>query len=175
MTHPQHAQDAAASIAWVYQHIAEHGGDPAKLFVSGHSAGGYLTGLLAVDGRYLKEAGLPSDVIKGAMPISGFFHVDKVAPERPKDVWGTDEKVWREASAWPYARADAPPILFLYADGDDEWRKQDNEDMAAALKAKNHPAVSTVEIKDRDHRGIAGEISEGDPTLKKVVAFVTGP
>ena len=173
--HPKHAQDAAASSAWVYEHIGDYGGDPKKLYVSGHSAGGYLSGLLAVDARYLKGAGLPEDALKGAMPISGFFYVDRVAKERPKDVWGTDERVWREASAWPYARADAPPILFLYAEGDDAWRKKDIEDMATTLKSKGHPTISTVEIENRDHRGIAAQISDGDPTLRKLADFVTNP
>ena len=47
-------RDVAKSLGWVHQHIAEHGGDPSRLFVMGHSAGAQLAALLCIDDRYLK-------------------------------------------------------------------------------------------------------------------------
>ena len=60
-TYPAYLEDSAAAVAWVRAHIAEHGGDPAKVFISGHSAGGYLTLMLAMDARWLKPHGLTPD------------------------------------------------------------------------------------------------------------------
>ena len=51
--HPEHAEDAARSLAWVYRNIAKHGGNPDAVYISGHSAGAYLAALLALDARYL--------------------------------------------------------------------------------------------------------------------------
>ncbi|HEY7817595.1 MAG TPA: alpha/beta hydrolase, partial [Vicinamibacteria bacterium] len=130
VAHPEHAEDAARSVAWVRQHVKEYGGNPGKIFLAGHSAGGYLVSLLSTDLRYLKAQGLAKNDIAGVIPISGFFWVEKVAPDRPKDVWGADPKLWPEASPAKYISSGAPPTLFLYADGDDEWRRQQNEEIA---------------------------------------------
>src|SRR5688500_6544348 len=65
-----------ASIAWVYKNIARYGGDPSKLFVSGHSAGGHLTAM-ALAHDWTKE-GLPADVIQGAVATSGVYDLDMV-------------------------------------------------------------------------------------------------
>jgi arylformamidase len=65
-----------ASIAWVYRNITRYGGNPAKLFVSGHSAGGHLTAM-ALAHEWTKE-GLPNDLIKGAVATSGVYDLEMV-------------------------------------------------------------------------------------------------
>ena len=65
-----------ASIAWVYKNIIRYGGDPAKIFVSGHSAGGHLTAM-ALANDWSKE-GLSQDCIKGAVATSGVFDLEMV-------------------------------------------------------------------------------------------------
>ena len=65
-----------ASIAWVYKNIIRYGGDPAKLFISGHSAGGHLTAM-ALAHDWEKE-GLPQDCIKGAVATSGVYDLEMV-------------------------------------------------------------------------------------------------
>ena len=82
VSHPAHIEDAAASFAWVKRHIAEYGGDPNQIFVVGHSAGAYLLALLATDERYLAAHGLSARDIRGLVPVSAFFWVERsgVAP-----------------------------------------------------------------------------------------------
>src|SRR5205814_7166741 len=63
--------DVAKSIRWVHDHIAEHGGDPKRLLIMGHSAGAQLAALLCTDERYLKEEGLSFAIIKGCVPVDG--------------------------------------------------------------------------------------------------------
>ena len=64
-------RDIAKSIRWVHDHIAEHGGDPERLFVMGHSAGAQLAALVCTDDRYLKAEGLSLAIIKGCVPVDG--------------------------------------------------------------------------------------------------------
>jgi acetyl esterase/lipase len=176
VSHPAHVEDAAASFAWVKRHIAEYGGDPTRVFLVGHSAGAYLAQLLVTDERYLKKHGLSARDVRGVVPISAFFWVEKegVAPDRPKSVWGTDEKVWVDASPAHHLRANLPPTLIIYADRDEPWRRQQNVDMAEALKAAGSPPVDLVQIADRTHMGIWREMGkDGDPTSARVIAFVT--
>jgi len=172
VAHPDHAKDAARSTAWVHRNIGQYGGDPAKIFVSGHSAGAYLAALLVLDPRYLIHESMSPNDLAGAAPISGFFYVDKVAPDRSKDVWGEDPFDWLGASPSQFVRDDAPPMLLLYADGDDPWRREQNEDLKAALEAEGHKDVATVQIADRDHRGIHSSLAVDDVALEKIVSFV---
>ena len=60
------------ALAWVYRHIARHGGDPARIHVCGSSAGGHLVGMLLADGWHA-QYGVPADVIAGAAPLSGLY------------------------------------------------------------------------------------------------------
>src|SRR5437764_5274949 len=64
-------RDVAKSVRWVHDHIAEHGGDPKRLFVMGHSAGAQLAALLCTDDRYLKAEGVPLADVKGCVPVDG--------------------------------------------------------------------------------------------------------
>jgi acetyl esterase/lipase len=73
--HPEHVKDVARAVAWVRTHIAEHGGDPERLFVAGHSAGGHLVSLLATDETYLRDEGLQTADIKGVITISGVYRI----------------------------------------------------------------------------------------------------
>lgn len=69
--HPAYIQDAAQSVAWTIKNIAAYGGDPAKVFVSGHSAGGYLSLIVGLDKSYMAAYGVDADKIAGLAPISG--------------------------------------------------------------------------------------------------------
>ncbi|RZO10733.1 alpha/beta hydrolase [Pseudomonas moorei] len=61
-----------AAVAWVHGNASRFNGDPDRIFVAGHSAGGHLVGMLAIT-DWSGEYGLPNDVVKGGIPISGLF------------------------------------------------------------------------------------------------------
>ena len=69
--HPCYVEDAAMAIKWVYDNIHRYGGTTAKLFVAGHSAGGWLTTMLSLNKDYLKTWHIDSDSIAGWFSISG--------------------------------------------------------------------------------------------------------
>ena len=62
--------DAAAAVAWAFKEVAARGGDPKKIFVAGHSAGGYLIDMIVLDKHWLEEYGIDADQIAGAFPYS---------------------------------------------------------------------------------------------------------
>lgn len=68
---PAYIEDAAAAVAWVVKHVDELGGDAKRVYVSGHSAGGYLTLMLALDKTYLGRHGIDADSLAGYIPLSG--------------------------------------------------------------------------------------------------------
>jgi acetyl esterase/lipase len=173
--HPAHVQDAAASFAWVKRHIAEYGGDPAQVFIIGHSAGAYLVALLSTDERYLAAHQLSLRDIRGVVPVSAFYWVEKsgVAPDRDKRIWGTDQKAWADASPAHHLSPGVPATLILYADGDDEWRRQQNVDAAKALKGAGARDVTITMIAGRTHNTIWSKVAEaGDETATHIIDFV---
>ena len=175
VTHPAHVEDAAHAVAWARTHAAEYGGDPRKLFVIGHSAGAYLAALLALDPRYLAAYQMTAADLKGVVPVSAFFYVDRtgVAPDRPKDVWGTDVATWQAASPSAYLRKDVPPMLLLYADGDADWRRQQQADFQADMRKAGAAAVETRMITGRDHSSIWGRMKNAnDETAAAIIAFI---
>jgi predicted peptidase len=68
---PEYIRDVAKAVAWTFRHIKEYGGDPSQIYVAGHSAGGYLTLMLALDKSYLSAEGIDADSVKCYFPISG--------------------------------------------------------------------------------------------------------
>ena len=175
VSHPAHIQDVAAAFAWVKRNIRSHGGDPDRIMVIGHSAGAYLAMLLAADPRYLAAQQLSPRDIKGVVPVSGFFWVDKpgVAPDRPLDIWGADRKTWTDASPAQYLRADLPPVLLIDTDGDEDWRQQQNADFAAALRAAGHRDVTIHKVLGRTHMSVWTDMSEGasEETSSAILTF----
>jgi acetyl esterase/lipase len=175
VSHPVHVQDAAAAVAWVKRHIAEHGGNPGQTFVIGHSAGAYLAALLATDERYLAAHQLSLRDIRGVVPVSAFFWVERsgVAPDRDKSVWGTDRQVWIDASPAHHLHPRVPPMLVLYADGDEPWRRDQTTEAVQALKAAGGRAVEVAQIMGRSHATIWSRLNEdGDEVSERIVQFV---
>src|SRR5688572_21767864 len=175
VSHPAHILDAAASFAWVKRHIAEYGGDADRVFASGYSAGAYLAALLATDARYLAAHKLSPRDIRGVIPVSAFYWVERrgVAPDRDTSVWGTDRAVWVDASPAHHLHANTPPMLILYADRDEDWRRAQNVEVAAAMKAAGQSVAITM-VADRTHATIRSRIgSEGDDTTEQIIRFVS--
>jgi acetyl esterase/lipase len=73
--HPEHIRDVARAFAWTRRNVATFGGDPERIFVVGHSAGGHLAALLATDESYLKAEGCSGQDIKGVVCVSGVYHI----------------------------------------------------------------------------------------------------
>lgn len=91
---PAHANDVAASVAWVYQHIAQYGGDPEKLSLMGHSAGAHLAVLISTDEQYLKAQGLGLNNIRAVISLdtAGYdlaVFADRCKGKKLPDPYGT--------------------------------------------------------------------------------------
>lgn len=176
VAHPAHIRDAAASFAWVKRHIGEYGGNTDRVFIIGHSAGAYLVALLSTDDRYLAAHKLSLRDIRGAVPVSAFYWVERpgVAPDRDKSVWGTDHKVWMDASPAHHLHAGAPPMLILYADGDENWRRQQNVEIAQAMKAGGQTSVDIAMITGRTHMSIWQRIgADRDEVAERIIRFAS--
>lgn len=170
-TFPSYIEDAAAAVAWVHTHIAEHGGDPAKLFVGGHSAGGYLTSMVGMDLRYLQNAGVdPANVI-GLIPMSGQM-VTHFTVKKERGI-GEHTIIADEAAPIHFTRKETPPFLIIFGDRDWPGRLEENQYFAAAQRAAGNENVTILVVNDRDHNSIADRTGDaGDPAGKAIVDFI---
>jgi acetyl esterase/lipase len=117
---PEQAADCARALAWTVSHIAQYGGDPARVFVMGHSAGGGLAALLATDDALLARNGLPQNPVRGAIMddpagLDMYSYLKEMRYEgdaQYKVPFGNDPAVWKEMSAIYKIRPGIPPFLF---------------------------------------------------------------
>jgi acetyl esterase/lipase len=169
--HPEHIRDVARAFAWTRANIAKYGGCPEEIFVCGHSAGGHLVALLATDEQYLQEHSLSLKDIQGAIPVSGVYALTPAKIIEP--VFGADPTIIKQASPITHARADAPPFLIIYADGDAPGcNKPYAQAFYQALKDKNNCA-DLFEAKDRNHMTVWFLAhSEADPVHQVVTSFM---
>ena len=134
---PDYIYDAAAAAAWVRKHIAEYGGDPKKVYVSGLSAGGYLTAMLALAPKYLKTFGCDPHDFAGYLPISGQMttHYTVLAERRAKDP-SVPGVVLDEYAPIQLAGKNVPPMVLLVGDPAIEFpaRVEENLLLAARLR-----------------------------------------
>ena len=76
VSHPAHIIDVARAFSFMHREAEKYGLDNTKFFVSGFSAGGHLSALLAMDEKYLKQEGLDSSAIVAAIPVSGTYDIE---------------------------------------------------------------------------------------------------
>jgi arylformamidase len=184
-------RDIAKSIAWVHKNIANHGGDPDRLLVMGHSAGAQLAALICTDERYLKDEGVSLESIKGCVPVDGdTFDIPaiiEVAETRcrvhglplPKFghrvKFGNDEAKHRNFSAVNHAAKDKqiPPFLILHVaehpDTTAQAQRLGNALKEAGLSATLYGARGTTHSKINEDIGLPD-----DPTTKALFDFVDG-
>ncbi|MBP1593255.1 MAG: nlhH 1 [Bacteroidetes bacterium] len=150
-TNPAYTDDAAAAVAWTFNHIQQYGGNTKQVFVSGHSAGGYLTLMLGLDKSYLAKYNIDADSVAAYFPISGQTTTHyTIRKERGLPL---DLPIIDNYAPSNHARKDASPFVLITGDRDLEMsaRYEENAHLAAVLKALGHKQTELYELKGFDH------------------------
>jgi acetyl esterase/lipase len=113
--YPAQIEDCAAAFAWMVREISKYGGDTNRIYLGGHSAGGHLAALLALDRQQLASVGLSPNLIKGVIGISGVYDLNAIG-ESQSEVFGRDPKFRRASSPITYVNEHAPPFLVTYCE-----------------------------------------------------------
>lgn len=164
--------DVARAVRWVRDHIASYGGDPGEIVLMGHSAGAQLGSLVAVDRRWLQEAGVPPRAIRGVIAVSGagfdledqetyrLFGGTQISVTRRFGIEMSPERA-RQASPINYLDKDDPPFLLMNPTGDKRGVLRQSALMAAALK-KAGIWTWVVPIPGLNHTGVIIVLSRPD-------------
>lgn len=155
-TNPAYIDDAAAAVAWAFSNIQKYGGSTNQIFISGHSAGGYLSLMLSLDKSYLAKYNIDADRIAANFPISGqtITHYT-IRKERGLP---TDIPIIDTYAPSNHVRKDASPITLITGDRDLELsaRYEENAYLAAVLKSLGNKNIELYELKGFDHGTVVG-------------------
>ncbi len=177
---PVHAYDVARAFSWLKNNIADYGGNPEQIYLLGHSAGGHLAALIALDEHYLEAFGLIPANIAGVIGLdSAAYHLPSLFAAEPENqylfywAFGDNPKDWAIASPINYIREGkiVPPFLLLVA-GDRKISKTNNEYFYQQLLSVGNK-VTLLSFPEKDHVSIDYELGkEDDLTFKGIINWL---
>ncbi len=166
---PTYIEDAAAAVSWVFKHIDSLGGNSSLIFISGHSAGGYLTSMIGLDTSWLAKYGTDANKIAGLIPFSGHA-ITHFTVRKERGIPGT-RPVIDELAPLYHVRADAPPLLLITGDRELEMlgRYEENAYLMRMMKVVGHKETVLYELDGYGH----GMTGPAFPLLLKEVSRLT--
>jgi acetyl esterase/lipase len=168
---PAYIEDAAAAIAWAFKNIEAYGGNKKLIFVSGHSAGGYLGMMVGLDKQYLNKHQLDANAIAGLIPFSGQA-ISHFTVRQEAGIAATQPIIDKYAPLY-HVRADAPPMLLITGDRELELlgRYEENAYLNRMMKLAGHQSTRLFELQGFDHGAMA---APSFPLLLKEVNRLKG-
>jgi arylformamidase len=130
------------AVAWVYRNAASFGGDPNRLYLSGHSSGAHLAGCVVTTDW--ARAGLPADILKGALLVSGMYDLVPVSLSKRGSYVNFTDAMVAELSAIRHLDRLATPIVLAYGTCETPEFQRQTRDFHAAVTATGKPAVLLV-------------------------------
>ena len=147
--------DAAAAVAWAFHNGRSFGGDPSRIIVAGHSAGGYLTSMIGLDKSWLARYGCDADSLTALVPFSG----QAITHYEWRKINGSSELIPTIDRYAPisHIRKDAPPYIIISGDRNLELfgRYEENAYMWRMMKLIGHPDVEIYELQGFNHGDMA--------------------
>ncbi|MGE5147396.1 MAG: alpha/beta hydrolase [Candidatus Eiseniibacteriota bacterium] len=148
-----------SALVWLGRHAGEHGGDPARLHLTGHSAGGHLTAYMMAE-DFSAEPDLPQPLLKGGLALSGLYELEPIRLTYLNQALGMDAAVARRNSPANRPLGRAPLILAVGAAETDEFLRQ-QRDYAATCRAGGWP-VEAIEVPGRNHFSVLEAMADPD-------------
>jgi len=144
-------EDAAAAVAWVLKNIDKYNGDPKKVFVSGHSAGGYLALMSVMNKSFLEKYKLDANDVAGLIPFSGHT-ITHFTIRKQQNIPGEQPIIDKWAPLY-YVRSQAPPILLITGDREKEMlgRYEENAYFYRMMKVAGHENIDIFEMDGYGH------------------------
>ena len=145
--YPGFLEDGAQAVAWATQNARRLGGDPTRTVLVGHSAGAYNAVMLALDGRYLRAAGVDPTSVKAMAGLSGPYDFLPIASDITERIFGGTADL-PSTQPLAYVRPDSPPAFLATGAADDMvWPKNT---IALAKKLRE----AGVPVEERHYDGV---------------------
>lgn len=168
-------RDAAHAVAWAHAHAAEYGGNPASLFLMGHSAGAHIGALLATDAHWLAGVGMQPRQLAGFIGLAGPYDFLPLKDPDFVDMFGSTPAAQLRSQPVHFVDGDEPPMLLMQGTTDKVVWPRNATSLAAALQRKDEP-VETKMYPDIGHAAILLAISRPfrrkAPVLDDAMQFI---
>jgi acetyl esterase/lipase len=166
---PKYIEDAAAAVSWVFNNIENFGGNSSLIFISGHSAGGYLASMVGLDKSWLNKHNIDANKIAGLIPFSGHT-ITHFTIREERGIKGTQPIIDNLAPLF-HVRADAPPLILITGDRELEMlgRYEENAYLMRMMKVSGHKETKIYELDGYGH----GMTEPAFPLLLKEVQRIT--
>jgi arylformamidase len=162
----------ARAVAWAWRHAALYGGDPKRIVVAGHSAGGHLAAMLAACDWTRVGADLPKRMLAGSLALSGLFDLEpiRVTPFLKDDLRLTAQAVARTS---PVRFPDPGGVLHAWVGGDEseEFHRQ-NESIQQAWGRRTVPVCASVP--GTNHFSVLHELATPDSAVHRSALALLG-
>ena len=173
--YPAFLEDSAAAVAWTAREVQKYGGDPKRLFVMGHSAGGYNAAMVALDARWLGESGMSPAVLRGWIGLAGPYDFIPIKDENVRPVFFFPNTP-AESQPINHVTSTAPPTLLIASNNDtlvDPVRNTGG--LATKLRAAGVPVQETY-FDHTSHTSLVGSLARPlrglAPTLDMIEQFI---
>lgn len=143
--------DAACAVAWAFKHAAEYNGSASKVYVTGHSAGGYLTSMIGLDKQWMGKYGVDANAIAALLPLSGQA-ITHFALREQQGIPAYQATIDAYAPL-TFVRPDASPMLVISGDRNEEMngRYEEQAYFWRMLKLCGHPKAWLYEMQGFNH------------------------
>ena len=136
-------EQVRSAVAWVFRNAASFGGDPERIFLSGHSSGAHLTGCtLVTDWR--KDFGLPANIIKGGLLVSGMYDLKPVRLSKRSQYVNFTDEIEQALSSQRHLDKLTAPIIVAYGTQETPEFQRQSREFAGAVKAAGKPVEIIV-------------------------------
>ncbi|WP_229254285.1 alpha/beta hydrolase [Dyadobacter sp. NIV53] len=132
---------SAQSVKWVKENIITYGGNPERIFISGHSAGGHLAALISIDNTYFEDLGIKNPIVgtilidAAGLDMYGYLMEEKLGKDHTYlRTFTSDPKIWKQATPLYYLHKNMPPMLIYQGGKTYPSISKSNEKFVKALK-----------------------------------------
>lgn len=154
-----------SATAWVHQHSADYGLDADRIFVSGHSAGGHLTGMLAAT-DWMSFCGGPADLIKGGVALSGIYDLTPIARSYMQETLSLNEAEIAANSPQFFDQAPAMPLIVAPGGAESDAFRHQSRNLVNTWNAKDGNC-RYLEPEGRNHFTILSAFADPDNELAR--------
>lgn len=171
---PEFIEDAAQSVAWTKQHIAEYGGDPEQLFIAGHSAGAHIAAMVTLNPVYLQQVEMQPQQLRGMIGLAGPYDFLPLKSETLKQIFGDESSQWQSQPV-NYVTTDHPPMLLLVGNDDRTVLPRNSFRLADRLKQHGN-SVKLIEFNGYGHVAMVAKLAKplrgNGALLTPIVSFI---
>ena len=170
--YPDQPDDVKNAVKWIFENIRQYGGDPGNIHVAGHSAGAVLSADIGVDRTWLTDMGMPEEILKSMIPISGPYDIRVKRRPGQLDAYAPTPALREQSS--PILKINAPVPAALVVTGSEEEYVKPSLDFANALKAAGVDAHYLL-LEGEDHADTALLLADENSELsKRIIGMIPG-